>query len=106
MARPQRCNVCEASVDPEHDALWTKDGLEILRCPSCGVLFRAALPSPEELSGLYDSTYFQAKDRSQGGQGYADYVGEADLHRLNARRRLSLLVGFRSEEHRTELRAH
>jgi SAM-dependent methyltransferase len=94
MARPLRCNVCEASVDPEHDAVWTKDGLEILRCPSCGLLFRAALPSPEELPGLYDRSYFQAEDQSHGGEGYADYVGEADLHRLNAERRLSLLEGF------------
>jgi 2-polyprenyl-3-methyl-5-hydroxy-6-metoxy-1,4-benzoquinol methylase len=94
MASPLRCNVCEASVDPEHDAVWTKDGLEILRCPSCGLLFRADLPSPEELPELYDRTYFRADDRSRGGQGYADYVGEADLHRLNAQRRLSLLEGF------------
>ena len=89
-----RCNVCEAPVDPEGDAVWTKDGLEIVRCPRCGLLFRAILPSPEDLPGLYDSAYFQAEDRSQGGEGYADYVGEADLHRLNARRRLSLLEGF------------
>jgi SAM-dependent methyltransferase len=89
-----RCNVCEAPIDREHDAVWTKDGLKILRCPSCGLLFRADLPSPEELLGLYDRAYFRAEDRSQGGQGYADYVGEADLHRLNARSRLSLLEAF------------
>jgi SAM-dependent methyltransferase len=88
-----RCNVCEASVDPERDAAWTKYGLEILRCPACGLLFRADLPSPEELPGLYGKAYFQAEDQSQGGEGYADYVGEADVHRLNARRRLSLLEG-------------
>jgi SAM-dependent methyltransferase len=94
MASPLRCNVCEASVDPEHDAVWTKDGLSILRCPSCGLLYRANLPSSEELPGLYDRSYFLGEDQSQGGQGYADYVGEADLHRLNAQRRLSLLEGF------------
>jgi 2-polyprenyl-3-methyl-5-hydroxy-6-metoxy-1,4-benzoquinol methylase len=91
MARPLRCSVCESSVDPEGDAVWTKDGLEILRCASCGLFFRADLPSPEELPRLYDRTYFKAEDRSQGGEGYADYVGDAELHRLNARRRLSLL---------------
>ena len=94
MASPLRCNVCEASVDPEHDAVWTKDGLNILRCPSCGLLSRENLPSSEELLGLYDRSYFLAEDQSQGGQGYADYVGEADLHRLNAQRRLSLLEGL------------
>jgi SAM-dependent methyltransferase len=94
MASPLRCNACEASVDPEHDVVWTKDGLEILRCPNCGLLFRAHLPRPAELPGLYDRSYFEAQDRSHGGQGYADYVGEADLHRLNARRRLTLLEGF------------
>src|SRR5262245_48717670 len=94
MARPLRCNVCETPVDPEGDAVWTKDGLEIVRCPGCGLLFRATLPSPEDLPGLYDRSYFQAEERSEGGEGYADYVGEAELHRLNAQRRLSLLEGF------------
>ena len=91
-----RCNVCETLVDPRRDAVWTKDGFEILRCSSCGLLFRKDLPAPDDLAGLYDTAYFRAEDRSQGGEGYADYVGEAELHRLNARRRLSLLEGFTS----------
>ena len=94
MVSHPRCKVCEAPVDPENDAVWTKDGLVILRCSSCGLLYRASLPSSEELSGLYDSSYFRAEERSQRGEGYADYVGEADLHRLNARRRLSFLEGL------------
>src|SRR6266536_1938863 len=94
MASPLHCNACEASVDRERDAVWTKDGLNILRCRNCGLLCRAHLPSPEELPGLYDRSYFLAEDRSHGGQGYADYVGESDLHRLNAQRRLTLLERF------------
>jgi 2-polyprenyl-3-methyl-5-hydroxy-6-metoxy-1,4-benzoquinol methylase len=91
-----RCNVCETPVDPARDAVWTKDGFDIVRCSGCGLLFRADLPSPEELPGLYDTAYFQAEEQSQGGQGYADYVGESELHRLNARRRLALLEAFTS----------
>lgn len=89
-----RCNVCETIVDPARDGVWNKDGFELVRCQTCGLLFRADLPVPEELPGLYDTAYFRADEQSEGGQGYADYVGEAELHRLNARRRLSLLEGF------------
>jgi len=93
MSPTARCNACQAPVDPERDLAWVKDGFEILRCRSCGLLFRADLPSPEELPTLYDGAYFRSEEHSEGGQGYADYVAEEELHRLNARRRLSLLEG-------------
>ncbi|MEK6274792.1 MAG: methyltransferase domain-containing protein [Actinomycetota bacterium] len=91
MSRTARCNACEAPVDPERDLAWVKDGFDLLRCPRCGLVFRADLPSPEELPELYSGVYFRSEERSEGGQGYADYVAEGDLHRLNARRRLSLI---------------
>jgi SAM-dependent methyltransferase len=93
MSSTARCNACETPVDPERDLAWVKDGFEILRCRNCGLLFRADLPTTEELPRLYEADYFRSEERSAGGQGYADYVAEEELHRLNARRRLSLLEG-------------
>jgi 2-polyprenyl-3-methyl-5-hydroxy-6-metoxy-1,4-benzoquinol methylase len=68
---------------------WLKDGFQIVQCPRCGLLFRARLPAISEIQPIYGADYF-----SQGhedGQGYADYLGDEDVHRLLARRRLALL---------------
>jgi SAM-dependent methyltransferase len=56
--------------------------------------FRADLPAPDDLPALYGSEYFRAEEGLRGGVGYADYLGEEELHRTNARRRLSLLERF------------
>ena len=85
------CNVCKNLVGRDHDLAWRKDGYEILRCPSCGLLFRSDLPFPEDLPALYAGSYFRAEERSRRGEGYADYLAEEELHRLNARRRLTLI---------------
>jgi SAM-dependent methyltransferase len=74
--------------------VWRKDGYDILRCAGCHLLFRADLPAPDDLPTLYGRDYFRAEERSPSGEGYADYVGEEELHRANARRRLALLDGF------------
>jgi hypothetical protein len=76
-------------VDRELDLAWRKDGRDILRCRACGLLFRADLPAPNDLPALYGAAYFHSGERSEHGEGYADYLAEEDLHRLNARRRLS-----------------
>lgn len=68
---------------------WRKDGYDIVRCPSCGLLARATLPTEAELAELYSLEYFRAT--SHDGQGYLDYVGDAELHRETARRRLERL---------------
>lgn len=88
------CNACKGSVDGELDLAWRKDGHDVVRCRSCGLLFRADLPSPHDLLTLYGSSYFRSGECSEHGEGYADYLAEEDLHRLNARHRLRLLEGL------------
>jgi SAM-dependent methyltransferase len=90
---PPRCIVCRAAVSPVSNRRWTKDGFDILRCPSCGLIFRSVMPEPEELTDIYADAYFSADAGDTGGQGYADYVGEERLHRETARERLRLLAG-------------
>lgn len=65
---------------------WVKDGYEIVRCPSCGLLFRADLPTEADLDEIYGPEYFQG-----GAEGYLDYLADEEVHRLSARRRLDLL---------------
>lgn len=88
-ARP--CPVCGRDVDRERDRRWRKDGFDIVRCRSCGLLFRFDLPAREELDEIYGGAYFDAAEGTTHGQGYHDYLGDEAVHRLNARRRLSVL---------------
>jgi SAM-dependent methyltransferase len=92
--RAVTCNLCGASFATASAVALVKDGLTIVRCPRCELLFRAWLPHPSEVPDLYGSEYFKAADGSLGYEGYLDYVGDADVHRLNARRRLRRLARF------------
>lgn len=85
------CNVCAGPVDGTADRRYRKDGHDILLCPACGLLFRADPPDEEELRAVYGAEYFSAEAGDTKGQGYLDYLGDAELHRLNARKRLGRL---------------
>ena len=80
-------------VDPQTHLRWVRDGFQILRCPGCGLLFRADPPDPGELTELYGDAYFEAAeaDGRLQGEGYPDYLEDEELHRRNALRRLELL---------------
>jgi 2-polyprenyl-3-methyl-5-hydroxy-6-metoxy-1,4-benzoquinol methylase len=87
------CNLCATTFAVAAGRLFEKDGHAIVRCPSCGLVYRASVPSRSELDAIYDESYFGGAgdaDRT----GYLDYVGDADAHRANARRRLHHLATF------------
>lgn len=85
------CPLCGASFDPAVHLRWNKDGFDVVRCPSCALLFRSELPTTDELAEIYAVDYFKAGDDGDA-QGYLDYVADEDVHRLAARRRLKLLA--------------
>jgi SAM-dependent methyltransferase len=85
------CNLCGSPFDGIAHTRWRKDGHDIVECPSCGLLFRAEMPSRAELEAIYDESYFSSAAGDTKGQGYLDYVGEEGLHRIAARRRLERL---------------
>jgi len=85
------CPLCGASFDRAVNLRWRKDGFDIVGCPSCTLVFRADLPTRDELGEIYASDYFKA-GADGGGEGYLDYVADAEVHRLAARRRLDLLA--------------
>jgi 2-polyprenyl-3-methyl-5-hydroxy-6-metoxy-1,4-benzoquinol methylase len=86
-----RCNLCDTPI-AANAVVFVKDGYEIARCPSCGLLFRRHLPEPAEVRRLYEEDYFRAASGETTGAGYLDYLGDEDNHRRNARRRLDLLA--------------
>jgi SAM-dependent methyltransferase len=83
------CVVCGGAVEPA----LRKDGYELVRCTSCGLLMRRVLPTRPELEAIYAPDYF-TYDPSHPVNGYADYIGDADRHREAARRRLTVLERF------------
>jgi SAM-dependent methyltransferase len=85
------CVLCSGEVDRRASLLWRKDGHDVVRCPSCGLVFRADPPDERELERIYDADYFRDHPDRASRHGYAHYLGDARLHRANARRRLRLL---------------
>jgi len=85
------CIVCGNGVPLQSAIQFRKDGFEIARCCSCGLLFRTELPTEEELLQIYDDSYFCSAADDTSGQGYYDYIGGSELHRQTARRRLERL---------------
>jgi 2-polyprenyl-3-methyl-5-hydroxy-6-metoxy-1,4-benzoquinol methylase len=89
-----RCVVCSAPVDADTGRLWRKDGFDIVRCASCGLIFRLDPPEEVALGDIYDERYFRDDPTALDRHGYADYLADAPSHRANARRRLSLLASY------------
>ena len=85
-----QCPLCGTSFEGSAHVRWNKEGFDIVRCPSCSLLFRRVLPRAHELAAIYGLAYFKA-DAGGGADGYLDYVADAELHRLAARRRVAAL---------------
>ena len=58
LSRGAACNLCGTAASSARDSLWTKDGHEIVRCPSCALVFRLELPSDADLTAIYGPAYF------------------------------------------------
>jgi 2-polyprenyl-3-methyl-5-hydroxy-6-metoxy-1,4-benzoquinol methylase len=87
VAGPATCTLCRTTFTSEAAELFVKDGHAIVRCPRCGLVFRARLPTRAELDEIYAQPYFGGAGASTR-EGYLDYVADAEVHRVNARRRL------------------
>jgi SAM-dependent methyltransferase len=85
------CVACGGEIDPVRDHTLRKDGFDLVRCRTCGMLMRASLPAEAELVDIYTPAYF-AHPGDEPADGYANYVVDAEWHRRAARRRLRLLT--------------
>jgi SAM-dependent methyltransferase len=77
----------------------SKDGFDLMRCPTCRLLMREMLPLEDDLPEIYAADYF----RHEGGvaaNGYADYIRDAQLHGSTARRRLAWIARYAASKGR------
>lgn len=85
------CNLCHAEVDVSTHLAYVKDGIEIVRCPACELVFRTNVPSRNELTEIYNGSYFHDDPARPDRKGYADYRADEAAQRRNARARLRML---------------
>lgn len=83
--KPADCPVCGA---PSATA-FTLGSYAIADCPSCHHRFLASALSETHLASIYDDSYFFG-----GGDGYDDYLTEADLLRAQGERYGRLLAEY------------
>jgi 2-polyprenyl-3-methyl-5-hydroxy-6-metoxy-1,4-benzoquinol methylase len=85
------CNLCRTEVDTARQLAFVKDGIEIVRCPTCGLVFRGHPPSLDELTEIYGDSYFRDDPARPDRKGYADYRADEAAHRRNAQKRLEMI---------------
>jgi 2-polyprenyl-3-methyl-5-hydroxy-6-metoxy-1,4-benzoquinol methylase len=81
------CSVraCNACGSEGAERFGPANGLELVRCERCRLVYTALRPDPRDVATLYDESYF--RNATSGVVGYADYIGdEANLRRTFARR--------------------
>src|SRR5262245_38711675 len=79
----ETCHICKARTFSQ---LFKKNGFDILKCSSCGIVF-TKIPPGFDLLSIYDESYFQ------GGQsdGYGDYVGTEAVLRREFKKSVSVI---------------
>lgn len=79
----ETCKICRAQTFTQ---LFQKNGFDILKCSSCGIVF-TKIPPGFDLLSIYDESYFQ------GGQadGYGDYVGTEAVLRREFKKSVSVI---------------
>ncbi len=87
--KPVPCNLCGGS---QTEPYCPGNGLGLVRCQNCGLVYVSPRPDPNELYALYGETYFH-NDES-GVVGYSNYIADEGNIRQTANRRLNLLERY------------
>jgi 2-polyprenyl-3-methyl-5-hydroxy-6-metoxy-1,4-benzoquinol methylase len=76
------CNLCGSD---QHTPFCAENGLGLVQCQQCGLVYVNPRPDPAELYALYGETYFHNND--SGVVGYSNYIkDEANIRRTSAKR--------------------
>ncbi len=80
------CNACGLVDSDPH---CVKNGLGLVRCRQCQLVFVAKRPDDSAILRIYDSSYF--RNPASRSVGYTDYLGDEANIRRTARRRARIL---------------
>lgn len=83
------CNLCGSS---ERQPYCPENGLGLVECQSCGLVYVSPRPDSTELYALYGETYFH--NNESGVVGYTDYIADEANIRQTSNRRLRHLQQF------------
>lgn len=76
------CNLCGSD---QRQPYCPENGLGLVQCERCGLVYVSPRPDPHELYALYGETYFRSED--SGKVGYANYLrDEANIRKTFAGR--------------------
>jgi SAM-dependent methyltransferase len=64
------CNICDVDDTEPWD---TKDGMNIVRCKRCGLVYSKPRPTRDELKDYYDAVYFDTGNYTSDEQRYQMY---------------------------------
>lgn len=77
------CNLCGSG---DHTPYCPENGLGLVKCQQCGLIYVSMRPDSDELYALYGETYFH--NNESGVVGYTDYIADETNIRKTAIRRL------------------
>lgn len=83
------CNLCGSS---ERQPFCPENGLGLVQCQQCGLVYVSPRPDSTELYALYGETYFH--NNESGVVGYTDYIADEQNIRQTSNRRLKHLEQF------------
>ncbi len=83
------CNICGSE---DRSPFCPENGLGLVKCNHCGLVYVGARPDPRELYALYGETYFH--NNESGVVGYTDYLKDEGNIRQTFSGRLNWLERF------------
>jgi 2-polyprenyl-3-methyl-5-hydroxy-6-metoxy-1,4-benzoquinol methylase len=83
------CNLCGSSARQPY---CPENGLGLVECQQCGLVYVSPRPDSNELYALYGETYFH--NNESGVVGYTDYIADEGNIRQTANRRLKHVERF------------
>ena len=83
------CNLCGSNKNTPH---CPENGLGLVRCDNCNLIYVGERPEPEALYTLYEESYFQNHD--SGVVGYSDYIRDEYNIRKTAQKRAKHIEKF------------
>ncbi|MBZ0291342.1 MAG: class I SAM-dependent methyltransferase [Anaerolineae bacterium] len=83
------CNLCGSDA---REPFCPENGLGLVQCQQCGLVYVSPRPDAKELYALYGETYFH--NNESGVVGYSNYIKDEGNIRKTSNRRLTLLERF------------